>query len=98
MLERNAAVGEVLSEAAPGCEIELVGFLELRQVSFESWSLGEQTENTPLIEHADVILPHHVIDGRQLCAVANQHGCQTGEPVSHTTTCGIGIATANPAR
>ena len=32
VLERNAAAGEVLREAAPGGEIQLLGVLELRQV------------------------------------------------------------------
>jgi hypothetical protein len=35
----------------------------------------------------------------EAAAVANQHGCQTGEPVFHDTACkGMGMARANPAR
>jgi hypothetical protein len=98
MLERNAAIGKILGEAAPGCEIQLVGFLELCKISFEPRPFSQQPENTTLIEYADVIFPHHIIDRRQLCAIADKHRCQTSEPVFHDDTCGIGIAIAKPAR
>ena len=39
MLEGNPPAGEVLREAAPGREIQLVGGLELRQVSFQARTL-----------------------------------------------------------
>jgi hypothetical protein len=34
VFERNAAAGEILREASPGGEIELIGPLELRQAGF----------------------------------------------------------------
>src|SRR4051794_26645098 len=98
MLEGNAPIGEILRKSSPGCEVELIGLLELCQVAFEPRSFGKQPENAPLVEHADVVLPDHVIDRRELRAVADQDGRETSEPVSHEAACGMGIATAQPAR
>ncbi len=86
MLERNATPGVILREAAPGCEIQLVGFLQLRQIAFQARTLGEQPEDAPLIEDIDVVLPHHVVDGRQLLAVADQRGSEAGEAIFHAAT------------
>src|SRR5260370_27743689 len=98
MLKRNAAVGEVLRESAPRREIQLVGLLQLRKITFQARTLGEQPEDAALVEHADVVFPHHVVDSRQLLAVAHQDGRETSEAISHDGACGIGIATAKPAR
>ena len=67
VLERNAAVGEILREAAPGGEVELVGLLQLRQIAFETRPFGQQAEDAPLVEHVDVVFPDHVIDGARAC-------------------------------
>jgi hypothetical protein len=98
VLERDAAAGEVLREAAPGSELELVGGLELGQVAVQARSFGEQAEDAPLVEHVDVVLPDHVIDGAQLAAVPDQQRRQTCEAVSHQLTSGSGMETAKPAR
>src|SRR5262249_20806349 len=98
MLERNAAIGEILSKSTPRGEVQLVGLLELLQIPFEARSLGQQPEDAALVEHADVVLPYHVIDGRQPFTVAHQDGRQTRKAVSHDGPSGIGMATANPAR
>ena len=102
VFERNAAAGEVLRESSPGGEVQAFGFLQLRQISVEPRTFGQQPEDAPLIEHVDVILPHHVIDGRELLAVADQRGREAGEAIFHAAVLpgvsGIGIASANPAR
>ena len=98
VFEWNAAAGKVLRETAPACEVQLLGVLELVQVAFQTRPFGEQPEDAPLVEDVDVVLPDHVVDGRQLFAIAHQDGRQTSEPVSHEGACGIGIATAKPAR
>src|ERR1700736_5863136 len=53
MFEGDAPAGVVLCEAAPGAKVELVGFFELAQISFESRPLSEQAKDAPLIQHID---------------------------------------------
>ena len=86
MFERNAAAGVILREAAPGGEIQLVGFLQLREIAFQARSFGQQAEDAPLIEHVDVVFPHHVIDGGKPLAVADQRGRQAREAIVHGPT------------
>ena len=99
MFERQTAAGEILGESAPRGEVQLVGFLELREVAFQARALGQQAENAALVEDVDVILPHHVIDGRQLLAVADQRGSQACDAILHAGTfSGTGSESAKPAR
>ncbi len=99
MFERNAAAGIVLRETAPGGEVELVGSLQLREITFQTRTFGEQTKDAPLIENVDMIFPHHVVDGGKPLAVADQRGRQAGQTIIHAATRqGIGMVTANPAR
>ena len=72
VFEGDAAAGEILREAAPGGEIQLLGVLELGEVAFQARALGQQAEDAPLVEHVDVVFPDHVVDGAQLAAVADQ--------------------------
>ena len=97
--ERNAAAGEILREAAPGGEVELIGPLELRQVAFQARAFRQQAEDAPLVEHVDLILPDHVVNGGKLPAIADQQRSQAGDTVSHQAACsGMGTASANPDR
>jgi len=98
VFEGDAPAREVLREAAPGGEVQLVGRLQLRQVTVQARSLGQQAEDPPLVEHVDVVLPDHVIDRAQLAAVSDQQRRQTCEAVSHQLTSGSGTETAKPAR
>src|SRR5262249_37109485 len=100
MLKRNAPAGEILRKAAPGREIELVGFLKLAEIGVQPRSLCQQFENAPLIEHVHMILPDHVVDRRQPLAVPDQHGSQTCQPISHEVAAlsGTGSASATPDR
>ena len=73
--------------------------LELREIAIQARALGQQLEDAPLVEHIDLVLPDHVVDGGKLAAVADQHRRQAREAVSHGVACpGIGIASAKPAR
>src|SRR5580704_3491749 len=99
MFKRDAAAGVVLREAAPGSEIQLVGFLELREITFQARTFGQEPEDAPLVENIDVVLPDHVIDRREPLAVADQSGGQARQPIVHAATRqGMGMVTANPAR
>src|SRR5437870_2665232 len=99
MLEADAASGEILGETAPRCEVEPVGLLDLREVTFQARTLCEQSKNALLVEDVDLILPHHVVDGRKALAVANEQGSQNCELVVHDCTLhGIGIESAAPDR
>ena len=51
--------------------------------TLQARTFGKQSENSALIEHIDMILPDHVIDGREALAIADQRRRQTGEPVFH---------------
>jgi hypothetical protein len=72
MLEGDAAIGEILSETAPGSEIEFVGPFQLRQVVLESGALGQKAEDTALVEHVDLVSPDHVVDGRKFSTISDQ--------------------------
>src|SRR5205807_8224841 len=64
MFEWNPAVGEVLGEPAPGGKVQLVGLFQLREISLEARTFGEQFKNAALVEYAHVVLPDHVVDRR----------------------------------
>src|SRR5216683_2095175 len=99
MFERYAASREVLCKSNPRREIELVGFLELRQISVQARALGQQPENAALIEHVDMVLPDHVIDGREFLAIAHQRRSEAGHAVFHEAgLSGTGRESAKPAR
>ncbi len=100
MFKRNTPAGEILRETAPRCKIEFLRLFELRQIRIEARALGQQTEDPALIEHVDVIFPHHVVDGRQFLAVAYQSGSQACDTVLHdaATLKGTGSESAKPAR
>ena len=98
VLEGDAAAGEVLRKSAPGGEIQLLGVLELRQVVVQPRPLGQQAENAPLVEHVDVVLPDHVVDGAEPAAVSDQQRGQARDAIAHHLTSGSGMASANPAR
>ena len=83
VLERDAAAGEILRESAPGSEVQLLGFLQLREIAVQARAFGKQSEDAPLIEHIDVILPDHVIDGREPLPVADQSGREARDAVFH---------------
>src|ERR1019366_908615 len=44
-LKWNAAAGEILREPAPGSEVQLLGALELREVTLQARPLGQQAED-----------------------------------------------------
>ena len=98
VFEGDAAAGEILREASPGGEIQLLGVLQLREVAVQPRTFGQQAEDPPLVEHVDLVLPDHVVDGRQLAAVTDQQRGKACEAVSHQCTSGSGMASANPAR
>ena len=83
VFERDAAAGVILREAAPGSEVQLFGFLQLGEITFQARTLGQQAEDAPLIENVDVVFPHHVVDGRESLAVADQRRRQASEAVFH---------------
>ncbi len=101
-LKGNAAAGEVLRKTAPTGEIQLLGGLELIEIAFQPRPLGQQAEDPPLVEHVDVVLPDHVIDGTQLASIADQQRRQTCETVTHQvwvlSPLGSGMESAKPAR
>src|SRR5262249_31901872 len=99
VLKRNPPVGKVLRESAPRSEIQLFRLLQLRQVSFEPRPFSQQAEDSPLVENVYLVLPDHIVDGRQFTAVAHECGSEAGKAVSHQlTSCGRGMASAKPAR
>src|ERR1700733_13658523 len=62
MFKRYAASSVILRKAAPRSEVELVRLLQLRKVTFQARTFREQAEDAPLIQHVDVVFPHHVVD------------------------------------
>src|ERR1019366_8287176 len=87
-----------LRESAPRCEVQLLGVLELRQIIVESRPFGQQAENTPLVEHVDMVLPDHVVDRAKPAAVSDQQRGQACDAIAHHLTSGSGMVSANPAR
>ncbi len=67
---------EVLRKAAPRGEIELGGFAQLDQITFQARAAREQLEDAVLVENVDLVFPDHVIDGREFAAIADEHGRQ----------------------
>src|SRR5262249_21658162 len=98
VLERNAPSRKILRKPTPRREVQLVGFLELRQVTFQARTLRQQPEDPPLVEAVNRILPDHVVDGAQLAAVTDQQRRKACEAISHHPASGSGTETANPAR
>ena len=98
ILERHAAAGEILREAAPTGEIQLLGVLELREIAFQARTFGQQAEDAPLVEHVDVVLPDHVVDGAEFAAVTDQQRGQACEAIAHQCTSGSRMESAKPAR
>ena len=86
MLKRDTAFSVTLCKPTPGGEIELVRLFELRQIAFKARALGEEPKDTALVQHADMILPDHVVDCGEPRAVADQDWCETGKPVFHGAT------------
>jgi hypothetical protein len=83
MIQTESGGRRSLGEAAPGGEVEFLGFAELEQVAVEARAFGEELENAPLIEDVDLVFPDHVIDGREAIAVAHERGGEDGEVVRH---------------
>src|SRR6185369_9251570 len=83
-------------------EVEAVCLFQLREVSVQARTLCEQFENAALIEDVDVVLPDHVIDGRESLSVADQSRRKAGKAIVHDCLpemdSGMGTASANPAR
>ena len=99
VLERDPACRIVLCKSAPGGEIELVGFLQLTEIAFEPRTFGKQAKDPVLVEDIHVIAPNHVINWRELAAVADEGGRQARDGVSHCAPRhGMGTVTAKPAR
>src|ERR1039458_750535 len=93
-----SAAGEILRETTPGGEIQFLGVLELGEVAVQPRTLGQQAEDSPLIEHVDLVFPDHIVDGGQFTAVTDQQRGKACEAVAHQCTSGSGMASANPAR
>src|SRR5260370_19952907 len=83
MLERDAELGVIWCEAAPGCDVGLVGLLQLGEIAFEAWSFGEEPEEAVLVEDVDLVAPDHVIDGREFAAIADEGRGQACDAVFH---------------
>ena len=83
MFERDAALGVILCESTPGGEVELLRFAKLTQIAFQTRSLRKQPEDPVLIEDVDLVFPDHVVDRRQLVAIADQERCQTCYAIFH---------------
>ena len=98
VFEGDAAAGEILREASPSSEIQLLGVLELGKVAVQPRTLGQQAEDPPLIEYVDLVFPDHVVYGGQFAAVTDQQRRKACEAVAHQCTSGSGMASANPAR
>ena len=88
MFKRDAASRVILSQPAPGGEVELGGLFHLCQVAIEARSAGEQFEDASLVEDVDLVLPNHIVDGREFVAVADECGREAGEFVVHSASFG----------
>ena len=95
----DAPAGEILGKAAPGRKVEFLRAFQLAQITVEARPFRQEAENTVLVEDVYLVLPDHVIDGRQLPPVTDEQRSEAGDPVSHEATRHrIGIANAKPAR
>src|SRR6476661_3416627 len=99
VLERNAAIGEVLRKTAPGSKIELLCTLDLLQIIFQPRALGEQPEDASLIKNVDLVFPNHVIDRREFLPIADEGRSQSSESILHECNRqGTSTETAKPVR